>query len=634
MLLFSISFLEAQQVDPLKVKDSLAQQKWTDTLMSTMTIDEKIGQLFMVQAYSNKDKKHSEFVENLINIYHIGGLIFMQGTPEKQAQLTNSYQSVSKIPLLIGFDGEWGLDMRLKNAYRFPWNMTLGAIHDPKLIEDFGAQVGKHCRRLGIHINFAPVVDININPKNPIIGNRSFGESRENVTEKALAFTKGMQRQHVLANAKHFPGHGDTAFDSHVSLPVLEFSLERLDSIELHPYKQLFKNNLTSVMVAHLSVKALEPNSAMPTSLSYRVITTLLKEQLNFKGLILTDALNMKGASNFAQPGDIELAAIIAGNDILLVPADVPAAVQKIKNALREKIISEERLNQSVRKILKAKYWAGLHEYKSIELENLNEDLNSVADELLHRKLVENSITLLKNESAIFPIQELDKKKIAYVKLGDSDNDYFIKMLKNYANVDVVSNLKLDGLIKNLKPYNLVIVGYHKSNENPWKDFKFKNSELVWLQEIARTNNVILIDFASPYSLLQINTFKNINGLLVSYQNSKLAQEISAQMIFGAIETKGKLPVSIRNVYTEGYGLMSTSLDRLAYSIPEDVGMSSDKLKRVDSIAEEIVKLKMAPGLQILVARKGKVVYNKSFGYHTNKNNISVRNYHCMILLL
>ena len=369
-LLFSV-FLQAQNLDPLKVNDSLAQKKWVDTLLNSMTIDEKIGQLFMIQAYSNKDDTHTNSIENLIEKHHIGGLIFMQGTPKMQAKLNNKYQSISKIPLLIGFDGEWGLDMRLKNTYRFPWNMTLGAIRNNKLIEDFGEQVGKHCKRLGIHINFAPVVDINTNPENPIIGNRSFGEGRENVTQKALSFIKGIQSQHVLANAKHFPGHGDTAADSHITLPVLDFDVERLDSIELYPYKKIFKNKLASVMVAHLSVKALEPNKELPTSLSYKVVTSLLKEELKFKGLILTDALNMKGAANFAKPGDIDLAALLAGNDMLLIPEDVPAAIVKIKNALSERIISEERIDFSVRKILKAKYWAGLNEFKLVEVDKL-----------------------------------------------------------------------------------------------------------------------------------------------------------------------------------------------------------------------------------------------------------------------
>jgi beta-N-acetylhexosaminidase len=626
VMLLTVSFLKAQQFDPLKAKDTLAQNKWVDTLIYNMTIDEKIGQLFMVQAYSNKDDKHKEFIASLIEKYHIGGLIFMQGTPEKQAELNNSFQAKSKIPLLIGFDGEWGLDMRLKDTYRFPWNMTLGAIKDNSLITAFGVQVGQHCKRLGIHINFAPVVDVNTNPENPIIGNRSFGENRDNVTDKALAFVQGMQSQHVLANAKHFPGHGDTATDSHKLLPVLNFEIERLDSIELYPYKKLFQNNLTSVMVAHLSVKALEPNVELPTSLSEKVVTGLLKEKMGFHGLILTDALNMKGAANYAKPGEVDLAAFIAGNDMLLIPEDVPAAVVKIKNALSEEVLTEERLNYSVKKILKAKYWAGLNNFKPIELENLYEDLNSIKDELLHRKLIENSITLLKNESLVFPIQNLDKKKIAYVKLGDAENVDFVEMLKNYTNVDVVSANNLDELITKLKRYNLVIIGYHKSNSNPWKSFKFKEDELVWMQEIARTNKVILDIFASPYSLLQIKTFENINGLLLSYQNSKLSQEISAQMIFGALETKGKLPVSIKNVFSEGHGLMSTSLKRMAYSIPEDVGLSSEKLKRIDSIAKVVIRDKMAPGLQVLVARKGKVVYNKSFGYHTDEDKIPVEN--------
>ncbi|MDO9038159.1 MAG: glycoside hydrolase family 3 N-terminal domain-containing protein, partial [Lutibacter sp.] len=409
IFLLNFVFSEAQNNDPLQTINAKAQEKWVDSILNNITIDEKIGQLFMVQAYSNLDEKHRNSIDSLIKNYHIGGLIFMQGTPEKQAILTNNYQSNSKIPLLIGFDGEWGLDMRLKDTYRFPWNMTLGAISENKLLEDFGGQLGKHCKRLGIHINFAPVVDININPENPIIGNRSFGENRENVTQKALAFVKGMQSENVLSNAKHFPGHGDTATDSHKSLPILDFDFERLDSIELYPYKTLINNNLTSVMVAHLSVKGLEENKDCPTSLSYQVISKLLKEKLKFEGLILTDALNMKGVSNYAELGDINLGALLAGNDMLLIPTDVPLAADTIKVALSKKIITEERINYSVRKILKAKYWAGLNKYKKIELANLQQDLNSIEDELLHRNLVENSITLLKNESLIFPIQHLER---------------------------------------------------------------------------------------------------------------------------------------------------------------------------------------------------------------------------------
>ena len=626
VLLLNVVFLEAQNPDPLQTNDAVSQTKWVDSIMNTMNIDEKIGQLFMMQAYSNKDEKHRIFIDSLIKNYHIGGLIFMQGTPDKQAVLTNNYQSISKIPLLIGFDGEWGLDMRLKDTYRFPWNMTLGAITDNKLLKEFGAQLGKQCKRLGIHINFAPVVDININPENPIIGNRSFGESRENVTQKALAFVKGMQSQNVLSNAKHFPGHGDTASDSHKSLPKLDFDLNRLDSIELYPYKKLIKNNLTSVMVAHLSVKELEENKDCPTSLSYQVITKLLKEKMNFNGLILTDALNMKGVLNYSELGDINLGALLAGNDMLLIPTDVSLAIDTIKVALSQNLITEERIDYSVRKILKAKYWAGLNTYKKIELANLQQDLNTIEDELLHRNLVENSITLLKNESLVFPIQHLERKKIAYVKLGDADHTDFLNMLKNYTEVDEISNDTLVNLISDLKPYNLVIVGFHKSNDNPWKDYKFTEEELLKLQEIAKSNDVILDIFASPYSLLQVENFKCIEGVLVSFQNSKISQEISAQMLFGALEIKGKLPVSIASQFSVNDGLTSNSLGILGYSIPEDVGLSSEKLSKIDSVATIALNGKMTPGMQILVARKGKVVYNKSFGFHTDEENIPVVN--------
>lgn len=259
-LLVSVSKLFSQTIDPLRTLDAGKQEIWVDSIMNTMTIDEKIGQLFMVQAYSNLDEKHEAFITEMITKYHVGSLIFMQGTPEKQAVLNNKYQALSKLPLMIGFDGEWGLDMRLKNTYKFPWNMALGAIQNDSLVRKFGEHLGKHCKRLGIHVNFAPVVDININPLNPIIGNRSFGESKENVTQKAIAFTKGMQKYGVMANAKHFPGHGDTAADSHHTLPFLDFDKARLDSIELYPYKRLFDAGLGSVMTAHLNIPSLESN--------------------------------------------------------------------------------------------------------------------------------------------------------------------------------------------------------------------------------------------------------------------------------------------------------------------------------------------------------------------------------------
>ena len=622
-LVFSVS---AQSLDPLRTKDAEAQNIWVDSIMKTMSLDEKIGQLFMVQAYSNKDKKHEDFIAKMITEYHVGNLIFMQGTPEKQAELNNKYQADAKLPLLIGFDGEWGLDMRLKNTYRFPWNMTLGALRNDSLIKQFGERLGKHCKRLGIHINFAPVVDINTNPENPIIGNRSFGENKENVTQKAIAFTQGIQSQGVLASAKHFPGHGDTASDSHHTLPVLNFEMERLDAIELYPYKKVFDAGIASVMTAHLSIPSLEPDSRLPTSLSKNVVTNLLQQKLGFLGLVITDGLNMKGAANYATSSAIDLAAIQAGNDLLLIPQDVPATVLLIKKAIASKTLSEQRINISVQKILKAKYWAGLHQYQPVKVANIQKDLNTIADELLHRELIKNSLTVVQNSTEIIPMKNLEKRKIAYVNLGDDSGNHFVDMLQNYTKVTVVSDKNLKGILNKLKPYNLVIIGFHKSNLHPWKSYKFEKKELLWIQEISKKNTVILDVFASPYSLLQIKKASNIEGLIVSYQNSKLAQELSAQLIFGAISAKGKLPVSIKNNFLEGHGLFTPRLSRLQYTIPEAVQLSSKKLEKIDSLATHILDEKMAPGFQVLVARKGQVVLNKSYGYQTDKKTTKVKN--------
>ena len=631
--LFFIAFLVtffnsySQNLDPLRTDDYYAQEKWVDSILNSMTVDQKMGQLFMIQAYSNLDTVHENKIKEMIQKYYVGNLIFMQGTPSKQAQLTNTYQSLSKIPLMIGFDGEWGLDMRLQNTYRFPWNMTLGAIQDNTLIRKFGEHLGRHAKRVGIHVNFAPVVDINTNPLNPIIGNRSFGENKQNVTQKAIAFSQGMQGEGVLANAKHFPGHGDTATDSHLKLPVLTFDRQRLDSVELYPYKRVFDAGMASVMTAHLSIPVLESNPKLPTSLSPSVVTDLLKEELGFLGLIFTDGLNMKGAADYSSSAEIDLAAVLAGNDVLLIPQDVPATISLMKNSIQTGVLSPERIDESVRKILLAKYKVGLHFHKPIDTLNLVKDLNTIEDEVLHRELVKNSITIIKNKKNILPIEDLKKhKKIAYVALGDDTGDQFLDALAKYSKIHKVDSNNLNEVIDTLEDFDLVVVGFHKSNAHPWKPYEFSNQELVWLHEIARKNKTILAVFASPYSLLNIKSFTNLEAVLVAYQNSEIAQEITAQTIFGAIEATGKLPVSIKNEFPVGTGIITKSLQRLQYSIPEAVGMSSKKLARIDSVATVVLEEKMSPGLQVLVARKGVVVYEKSFGYHTDKKKNPVKN--------
>nr|WP_241507191.1 glycoside hydrolase family 3 N-terminal domain-containing protein [Aquimarina sediminis] len=617
-ILFFLTFVGNAQLDnPLIVEDFESQQRWVDSIYNRMTLKEKVGQLFMVSMSSSDSQKEKDKIRKLIEEFQIGGVVFSKGTPGKQVKLSNQYQELSKIPLLIGMDAEWGLGMRLDSVEDFPWNMTLGAIQDDSLIEEAGRQIGRDCKRIGVHINFAPVVDINTNPQNPIIGNRSFGEDKEVVAQKSLAFMKGMQQEGILASAKHFPGHGDTDSDSHQTLPTINFDYKRIDSIELYPYKKLIDQGLTSVMVGHLNVPSLEYRSDYPSSISKKVVSALLKDSLNFKGLIFTDALDMKGVSDYKAPGDVDLAAFLAGNDILLMSENVPLASQKIVSSYYSGEISEERLSHSVKKILFAKYKAGLNAYQPIKENFLLEELNSQKNKVLRHKLVENSLTVLKNERATLPIKNLDLKKIAYVSFGDDSGETFYEELSKYTQVDWVKAGQLGEMMDQLRNYNYVIVGFHKSNDSPWASYKFKDKELVWLYEIARTNTTILNIFAKPYAMLDMLTTTNFEGIVMGYQNSEIAQAKSAQLLFGALESKGKLPVSIGEDFPVGTGLETRLLNRLSYGLPESVGMNSYKLARIDSIVNFAIDEKMAPGVQLIVARKGKVIFNKNYGYHT-----------------
>jgi beta-N-acetylhexosaminidase len=596
--------------------DSDEQKKWVDSVYQSLNFDERLGQLFMVSAYSNKDSTHIKFIEKLIVEQKIGGLIFFQGGPMRQAKLTNRYQALAKVPLLFGIDGEWGLSMRLDSTYRYPWNMTLGAIKDKSFIEKMGVQLAQQSKRMGIHFNFAPVLDINTNPKNPIIGFRSFGEDKYNVTESAMALMKGYQSLGLLATGKHFPGHGDTAIDSHSALPTITFSRERLNDIELYPYQKLIDAGLSSVMVAHLNVPSLEWRENLPSSVSHNIITDVLKNQLQFKGLIFTDALNMKAAKNFREPGQIDLEAFMAGNDILLCAEDVPVAKEKICMAYQNGFISEERLAYSVKKILKYKYKTGLHYYKPLDLTTVYTDLNKSENDALHYKLYENAITVLKNKESILPIKDLTKEKIAYVKLGDDTNSSFVSTLKKFTQITEVAHENIDSLQVLLKPFTTVIVGYHKSDK-AWKKTDFTDIELTNLQQIAKNNRIILDVFAKPYTLLPTATFEDYEGIILSYQNSSIAQEVSAELIFGAIEAKGKLPVTVHPELPVNFGLSTPKLNRLGFSTPENVGLNPQKLNEIESVMQKAIAGKMTPGGQILVARKGKVVYQKSFGTQT-----------------
>lgn len=619
----------SQQLHPLHVLDDKEnQQKWVDSVYQSLSLEQRVGQLFMVDLFSSDPKARIDGIKKMITEHHIGGIIFSKGGPGRQAKITNDFQKVAKVPLMIAMDAEWGLAMRLDSTFAFPWNMTLGAIEDPALIYKVGKRIGEHNKRLGVHINFAPVVDINTNPNNPIIGNRSFGEDRDQVTLQSAAFMQGMQSAGVLANAKHFPGHGDTDTDSHKTLPTITFSQQRIDSVELYPYRHLFSRGLASVMVAHLNVPSLEPRQNYPSSLSKPIVTDLLKHKMGFQGLIFTDALNMKGVSNFTSPGEVDLAAFKAGNDVLLISENVPRAISLIVESYHKGDISEERLAHSVKKILMAKYKVGLHQYKPIKTKFLYEELNSPLDHKLYEELIENAITIVKNSKEVLPIKDLENKKFAYVNFGDADGQPFLKQLQKYGEVDWVKANGLDDLITKLKAYETVIIGFHKPNDNPWQGFKITQRELTWIYEIARTNKVILNIFTRPYALLDIKTTTHFEGVIVSYQNSNVAQEISAQIIFGARAAKGKLPVSAGEAFPVNSRVTTNHLGRLRYGTPESVGMNSARLKEVDRLAQRVITEGMAPGAQVLIARHGKVIFQKSYGYHTQEKKIPVEDDH------
>lgn len=619
--------------DPLLTKDYMNQNRWVDSLYSTLSLKQKIGQLFFVQAFSNKTNSHEQEILNDILDNNIGGIIFSNGSAEKQIVLTNKFQNNALIPLLIGMDAEWGLKMRLDSTFAFPWNMTLGAVQDNNLIKQVGTRIAFHANRIGVNFNFAPVVDINTNPNNPIIGNRSFGEDVNNVSEKSLNFMLGQMSMNVLSSAKHFPGHGDTSKDSHKTLPVINHSKERIYNTELIPFKYLIKNGLESIMIAHLEVPALESKKGLPSTLSYSIVTDLLKNELGFKGLIITDALEMKGLSNFKANGNLDMLAFKAGNDILLMSENVNQGIESIIYEYKKGNISENRLAYSVKKILKAKYKVGLHKRSRISLDNLNLDIMNTKDELLNENLIEKSITVIKNNKNILPIKDL-KEKIGYMHLGNDSGDYFLKSLNKYVEVDDISgvfknnsiktNFDYKSMLNSLKEFTTIIIGVHADSSNPWKSYTITPFELNFIRELSKNKKVILDVFGSPYILNKFKNFTNIESIVVSYQNSKLFQQKSAQIIFGSLNSSGKLPVSIKNQFVSGKGILFNNLNRLSYGIPESVGVNSVNLKKIDSMAKLAIDSLMTPGLQILIAKDGKVIYNKNFGYLTYKNTFKV----------
>jgi len=555
----------------------------------------------------------------------------MQGSPVAQAKICNKLQEASTVPLLVAIDAENGLGFRLDSTIKYPVQLALGAITSDTLIYRMGYEIGEQCRLLGIHMNMAPVSDININPENPVINYRSFGADRLQVARKSWLYASGMQAAGILATAKHFPGHGDTQTDSHFNLPVIEQTKKELDSLELFPFSYLISKGIGAIMTGHLQVPALESDSKIPASLSSKIITKKLKNEMGFSGLVITDAMNMKGVSNQFSSAESSVKALKAGNDMIEIVPRLDRAIEAVKKAVASGELTEAEINEKCRKILMIKKWMELDRHKLIDLTNLTQKLNENKYYLTKRLLQEQSLTVLRNQQNILPLKQLDTLKIASLVIGSEQTDSFQKMLGNFAAVDhfniskTPSEIDINNLLNQLKPYNLLIIGIKGMGMYPSKRFGITDQQISIMEKL-RNRKVVVCFFGNPYALPQFKSFPDVRSLIVAYQDDQETEELTAQLIFGATGSNGKLPVSV-DQFSVFSGIEIKSIQRLKYTLPEEVNINSvDLFSPLDSLAELGIREHAFPGCQLLVAKEGKVILNKSYGFFTYEKILPVKN--------
>ena len=543
-----VGYLQAQ-FSPKNITKDLDKKavKYADSLYAKLSMDERIGQLYIVALYTNKDQNHISGVRKLVEQERIGGIILMQDDAEQEIALVNEFQKKSRVPMLFGMDAEWGLYQRIKTAHKFPWAMTLGAIQDNNLVYEMASKIAEDAKKMGIYWNFAPVVDVNTNLKNPIIGNRSFGSDVQNVIAKALAYAQGLQDNGVLAAIKHFPGHGDTDVDSHLDLPVVKHSLERLNKIELAPFKALMDKKIGGAMIAHLYVPQLEKGKNIPASISYDIVTNLLKNKFRYEGLVITDALNMNAVAKKYPAGELDLRAFKAGNDVLLFSQDVPTGKKLIKEAIQKGEISEKRLEESVKKILKTKYLLGLQNLRSLSSEGINNALNNDSHAKISEKLHANALTLLKDEKQLFPLRE---KEVYYLPLEEASHEAFLQELSKEIKVKKISFKEILSIPENA----VVIIGLHKDNSTAYKPYRVSWESKRLINQVKSRNKVILNVFGSPYALQDVD-ISGISSVLVSYENNPLSMKATAEAYLGKQKINGRLPVVVNEQIKYGMGI-------------------------------------------------------------------------------
>jgi beta-N-acetylhexosaminidase len=603
---------------------TLNADQWVDSVFNKLNNDQKIAQLMVVRLSSidPATRKVSFFdaqVEASIRKYNLGGICLFQGGPIKQVNIVNRLQAIAATPLLICIDGENGLGMRMDSVLPLPRQMMLGAMQDPAIMYQYGKWVGEQCRRVGIQVNYAPVVDINNNPDNPVINDRSFGEDKYKVTAFAIQYMKGMQDAGIMACAKHFPGHGDVAVDSHKDLPVINKTRAQLDSLELYPFRELFKAGIGSVMVAHLYVPAVDNTANRATSISYNTITRLMREEIGYKGLTFTDALEMKGVTKFYPDGEVSAQSLIAGNDMLCLPGDIPGSIKKIKEAIKKKKLSWASINERVKKVLHAKYQYGLANWKPTNTYHLTEDLNA-GSTAIKTTVAENALTLLRNdEPAAFPLSNMEGKRIAYVAMGITKENAFCKRMREDYKAHVyffdykAGELKSNYLFELLKDdYDIVITGIHNYARYPANNFGISKPAIMLAQRIQQQFKSTTLVFGNPYAIKHFCTAKNI---IACYDDDEMTQQKAADLLIGRFSAKGKLPVTVCDYFKYGTGITSSRL--LSSDLPSSLGLNTDKLALIDSIVEDGIKKKAFPGGVVLIAKNGKIIFEKGYGHLT-----------------
>ncbi len=540
---------------------SLSEQNhWVDSVFSKLNRKQKVAQLFFIRAHTNKGKAYSDSIAGVIKHQQPGGLVFFQGGPVRQAALSNQYQQFAHIPLLIAMDGEWGLGMRLDSTLSYPYQMTLGAIQDDKLINQMGQEVAYDFKRLGMHLNFAPVVDINNNPDNPVINYRSFGDNKYKVALKAIAYMQGMQQGGLLTTAKHFPGHGDTNVDSHYDLPQLNFTRTRLDTLEEYPFKQVIQAGISGIMVAHMSIPVLDSTKNLPSTLSRPIITGLLKDSLGFKGLVVSDAMEMKGVVKYFPEGEADLRAFMAGNDIIELSENSMRAIRKIKKAVRQHVINESELDGKVKKVLAAKYWVGLNRYQPTDLQNIPENLNREPAKELIQELSNAAVTLLQDNGLI---QRLNfEQRTALVSIGTATNTTFqLELAKTFANNTLFNiDKKASGndvtkLVNELKTYSQIVIGVHDTRLRPQSKLDYSDAVKNLIAQLATSPNAAISIFANPYTIANLPGIEKASALIAAYQKDDGMQRAAAKVISRQLTPSGKLPVTVNTIFVNGSGI-------------------------------------------------------------------------------